>query len=38
MGSILIIQGIQFGLEDTIFWKNGIDIVPERLYELGKAA
>ena len=31
-------QFIQFGLEDTIFWKNGAYIARERLYELGKAA
>ena len=31
-------QFIQFGLEDTSFWKNGADSAPERLYELGKAA
>ena len=31
-------QFIQFGLEDTIFWKNGANIAPERLSELGKAA
>ena len=29
---------IQFGLDQIIFWKNGADISPERLYEMGVAA